>query len=77
MLRMSGPAVLSPPLAAEREALGPGVSEAAHFLERPQPDKGRAGDRVPAAASAGAAACHRRSLTGMSMLHDSPQCDAK
>lgn len=32
------------PLAAERKAVCAGVSEATHFLERPQPDPGRAGD---------------------------------
>lgn len=65
-LWVSGPAALSLPLAAEGEAVGPGVPEAAHVLERPQPDAGQAGDRVPAAAGAGAAARHRRPLAGTS-----------
>lgn len=66
---------LSP--AAERKAVGTGVSEATHFPERPQPDEGRAGDRVPAAAGVGAAARHRRPLTGASALGDSPRCGAR
>lgn len=65
------------PLAAERKAVCAGVSEATHFLERPQPDPGRAGDRVPAAAGPGATACHRRPVTGTSVPGDSPRGGAK
>lgn len=69
--------VLSLSPAAERKAVRTGVSEAAHFPERPQPDAGRAGDRVPAAAGVGAAARHRRPLAGTSALSDSPRCGAR